>query len=107
MIRLHVIITLSVGVVEYYIHVHVHTWKSESKLQLLLKIVKKLMTYLVFNQIITINITAVNMIVIKFILYITMKLVHIVLVTQCNILAFTIFLNVSFITEYTLDNILM
>ena len=41
MIRLHVIITLSVGVVEYYIHVHVHTWKSESKLQLLFKNCKK------------------------------------------------------------------
>ena len=43
LIRPHVIITLSVGVVEYYIHVHVHvhTWKSESKLQLLLKNCKK------------------------------------------------------------------
>ena len=25
------------GVVEYYIHVHVHTWKIESKLQIIVK----------------------------------------------------------------------
>ena len=41
MIRLYVKITLSIGFVEYYMHVHVHTWKSERNLQLLLKNCKK------------------------------------------------------------------
>ena len=35
--RPHVIITLCVGVVECYIHVHVHNWKDESKLQQLIQ----------------------------------------------------------------------
>ena len=35
--RPHVIITLYMGVVEYYIHIHVHTCKGESKTQRLLQ----------------------------------------------------------------------